>query len=725
VHFPWIKRQDLVAVPHDSGGWVVKDPLTLHYAYLDDVEFTILNFMDGKISLVSLMERIERFFPDRGLTPEDLSHFIRSLAGHQLIRQLVPGDSQRLGGAKAQPTWLRIMQPLFRILRIQVPLMNPSTLLTAAMPFVRSLARPWLFNSMAFIVVAAFCLAMMRFHEIAIAMPTLGEFLGAPNLVLILCIFVTVKVFHEAGHAVTARMFGADCHEVGVMLMVFTPVLYTNVTDAWMLRRRERMWITAGGIAVELVIASVCLLLWSIAAPGTAKSLLLNTTILCSVNTLLFNGNPLLRFDGYFLLADALRIPNLAARASAVVQSLLRHVLTGRAEPSLETRRNHAILLCYGVLAAVYRVFLTLAILQLVREVTKLWNLQVLGSLLTITIVTGFLVIPLIGFVNSVIRSEEEQPFHWRQWMRPAICLAIVSVLMLIPLPQSVVAPAFVQSDATPLYTVLPGQLQVHHRYGEAVQENASVVTLQNSDLALTGARLHGRFMEIQKQLEVLESNSKTANSELIPTLNASRAAAEQNEIHFLKEQAKLTIRSPTSGIFQPPIARQPRRNEELPELWTGEVAHPKNRGAWVERGTLLGYVGEVDDVVVRVCVSEDDIDAVAPGQPVEFLLTSGGATPVKGTVREVSTQPSSTLPESLMLAGLLNGRPLESGIEPIEVTYLATVVLTEATASPKIERDTTGTLPTVPLQSIGRVRIATKPASIVSRIQRFLRRTF
>ena len=153
-----------------------------------------------------------------------------------------------------------------------------------------------------------------------------------------LIVFVSVKAAHEAGHALTARYFNAECSECGVMLLMFTPVLYTNVSDSWTLPRRQRMCVTAAGIAVEIVIAAVCTIAWWFALPGTIKAILLNTMVICSVNTLLFNGNPLLRFDGYFLLSDYVRIPNLAQQSSAVVKSIFRRYVAGDTDASEESR---------------------------------------------------------------------------------------------------------------------------------------------------------------------------------------------------------------------------------------------------------------------------------------------------------------------------------------------------------------------------------------------------
>lgn len=711
--FPWTKRSDLISVPHDSGGWVVKDPLTLHYTWLDETEHAILNLLDGTVTLQGLLSNVHELSPEHAITADDLGPFVQSLAGHQLIRQLGPGDSMRLGGAQRQPLWQRLVQPLFQLMRIQIPLLNPSRWLTAALPAVSKLSHPVVLKLATGLVLAASLLAVLRLRDLKSALPSLQEFLGPQNMILMLLVFLAVKVLHEAGHAFTARYFGAECNECGVMLMVFTPVLYTNVTDSWMLPRRQRLLVTAAGIAVELVIASVCIFLWWQAAPGLLKSILLNTILMCSVNTLLFNGNPLLRFDGYFVLADLLRIPNLAGRSSAVVRETALQLMTGRSEGSHETGRTHVVLLVYGVLSMAYRVFLTLAILQLVRHVTEEWHLQLLGSLLTMSILSGFVVLPVFQFLKRIFDRDTMVDYDRKAWSRLGVVGVAGLALLFIPLPRSVVAPAFVQSTAEPVYATLPGSLNPERQYGESVTAGVTLASLHNPDLLRTKQRLSGRVLELEQQLQALTLNAATANSELIPTLQESVSGAQSALQKFEFEWQKLTVRSPGSGTFFPPPAVAVQERIDLTQFWDGTAVTKRNTGAWIGRGTLLGYVGGDSDVELLACVSEDDVEFLSAGQAVQFLPASGGATSIAGVVKNVATLSSSTLPTNLAVSQLISGRPTADGVAAVEVTYLVTVSL-----------DKDNTVPAA-LYSVGHVRIQTRASTVFRRIQRYLRQTF
>ncbi|MCP4508455.1 MAG: hypothetical protein GY826_18950, partial [Fuerstiella sp.] len=460
-----------------------KDPLTLHYTHLDEIEFSVLNLMDGRVSFVEMLDGARKLCPERGLVPDDLEYFVRVLAGHQLIRQLGSGDSARLDPQASSTSPLRFISPLFRVLRLQCRLLNPSRLLDAAMPFVSVLYRPIVVGTMTMIGLLAIMMVGLRFGDLLRALPSMADFLGPQNMIVMLLVFVTVKVLHEAGHAFTARYFGAECNECGVMLMVFTPVLYTNVSDAWLLPRQQRLLITAAGILVELSIAAVFVLLWSFAAPGTTRSLLLNTVVLCSVNTILFNGNPLLRFDGYFLLADWMGIPNMSSRASAVLQQTLLRLIIGTEGVSIEPLRTRRFLLAYGLASAAYRLLLTLAILKLVDVMSREWHVQFLGTFLSAVILTGFIIFPALTFLFRILEHDEANS---RSWFRMTIAAAVLLVLAEFPLPHSVIAPAIVEPASRPVYAILPGVLEPVRRYGDHVTSGSVLAKLHNVNLAKT-----------------------------------------------------------------------------------------------------------------------------------------------------------------------------------------------------------------------------------------------
>ncbi len=711
MNFPWIKRPDLIAVPHDTEGWVVKDPLTLQYALLNDVEYRLLNLLDGRLAFGELLKRAQDIDPTAGITADDLGEFIRNLAGHQLVQQRSGGDSLRLSKTQPQSAfgWLN---PLLQVLRVQVKLLNPSRLIDAAMPIAQLFFRRSTVIVMSLTGCIGLLVALLNAGRIAHALPSMQEFLGPQNLLLMLSIFVAVKILHEAGHAFTARFFGAECNECGVMLMVFTPVLYTNVSDSWLLPRRQRMLVTAAGIIVELCIAAACSILWWTAAPGLTRSILLNTMILCSFNTLLFNGNPLLRFDGYFLLADWAGIPNLASRSSALLRKRFVGLLVGRQDDS-QPEKNGRFLTGYGILAAAYRVILTFAILQLVDQMARHWHVQFLGKFLSMMIVLGFVVIPALSVVQDIRLANHQSRFTTSAWRRLAGFVLMLIMLMLFPLPHSVVAPAFVQPTAQAVYAPLPGRLESCVAYGTNIKPGDTIAQLSNSTLAQSRQRLESQHTQIDLELKALKNNPATSNSELIPSVEEALRAAQHRLKQFKAEYADLTITAFGDGVFMAPPAVPRQIHQDLPVTWSGTPADSQNRQTWIKRGTLMGYLGQPSQVQLLVAVSENDIEFVQSGQSVQFLTPERSGPSLTGVVYSVSQVEAEELPIQFSIAGLVSGTPREQNLKPANVTYLATVSLSDSTAVPPA------------FYSTGQVRISVAPSSLAARLQRYLQQTF
>ena len=151
-------------------------------------------------------------------------------------------------------------------------------------------------------------------------MPEFTLFFSPANILWLAVVIAVTKVIHELAHGITCRHFGGRCHELGVMFLVFMPCLYCNVSDAWVLPSKwQRAAVGFAGMYAEIGLASLATFGWWFTHPGTLNSIMLDTMVVCSVGTLLINGNPLLRFYGYFILSDVSGVPNLQPRAMAVL----------------------------------------------------------------------------------------------------------------------------------------------------------------------------------------------------------------------------------------------------------------------------------------------------------------------------------------------------------------------------------------------------------------------
>lgn len=713
MQIPWLKRSDLQAVREPSG-WILKDPVSLTYTQLDEVEYATLNLLDGRTTLNRILTRLQNQFPHCQLIAEDIADFIGVLAGHQLIRRSEYGDAQRL--SQPRPLAMKYLQQASSVFRIRLPLFNPSPWVDRLLPLLRSCLGPAFTFICGSILLAAAMVVVLRFRELADTMPSLGQFLGPANLPLLLTMFVAVKLFHESGHAIAARWFGVECRECGIMLLFLTPVLYTDVTDGWMKPRQERMIITAAGIGVELVIAAVCVLLWLGAQPGLLKSILLNTAVLCSVNTLLFNGNPLLKFDGYFLLSDVWRIPNLSSRSAEAVRDQAIGWLTGQPAAHFDSPNDRRRLLFYGWCSAVYRVFLVVALLHVIQQVSESWNLAFLGTILAGVFLVTSVLLPVAMFARNLTASIAEDEGAGRRVsakaIRSAILLALLLVGLLVPIRTTTVVPAFVEPDMVPVYVRLPGRVQPEVAYGDSVTKGMALAELHNPELQQKAFRLHARAEELDIRRNALLANPQTATAEVIPSLTEALKAANERLEAFEKEQNLLKITAPAVGQFLPPPVVPPERRTDMPQLWHGRPLDLANKQAWLKEGTLLGYVGHPEEVSIVACVDEQTIERIRPDQQVSIAI--GAERNFKGTVVSASAVPMNELPSTLMVAGKISGRPTSTGVIPNSPTFAVSIRLEETPLEP-----------VAPLFAVGEARISLSPTSLADRAIRFLRDNF
>ena len=220
------------------------------------------------------------------------------------------------------------------------------------------------------------------------------------------------KVLHEFGHGLACKRFGGECHEMGVMLLVLTPCLYCNVSDAWMVPSKwRRAAIGAAGMYFELVLAAVCTFLWWLSEPGLLNHLCLNVMFVSSVSTLLFNANPLMRFDGYYILADLLEIPSLRQKSAAVIQRKLGAWLLGlreRPDPFLPARRRWMFAV-YCMVSSIYMWLVTLSIFWFFYRVLEPYGLKIVGQVLGLAMIVSLIVSPLVRLTRFVLQPARPQ----------------------------------------------------------------------------------------------------------------------------------------------------------------------------------------------------------------------------------------------------------------------------------------------------------------------------
>ena len=441
-------RPDLEVFPQPGGerpAWVVKDPVALRYQRLGEEEFAILQWLDGRTGLDEIRDKFAQRFPPQQLSRQQLHQFLGRLHRQGLLLAESPGQHETLLERwTVQRRW-EWFQRLTSVLAIRFRGADPTGVLNWLYPRVR-----WMFSRGFLVlglllVLGAAALVAIQIDAVLARLPELSSFLRMQNVLWLAATLAVVKVLHELGHALVCKHFGGECHEIGMMLLVFTPCLYCDVSDSWTWPSRwRRIAVAAAGMGVELVLAAVATFLWWFSQPGWLNQMCLNVMVLCSVSTLVFNGNPLLRYDGYYVLSDLLDAPNLGGQSRALVRQALATFFLGiPVEEALDLpERRRPLLAAYAVASTLYSWCVVGAILLFVYRFLEPKRLEILAAVVAAPAAVGLLSAPAVYLVrllrDPLVRHRVRRG---RLAWSTCLVLAALAALLAIPLPCRVTAP--------------------------------------------------------------------------------------------------------------------------------------------------------------------------------------------------------------------------------------------------------------------------------------------
>ncbi len=691
--------------------WVVKDPLSRAFAYLSDQEYEILGLADGTRSLAEIVSECSKRFAPQYISSESLVRFFAEAR----VKGLVLVDGSGVSRVDAEDAGRRRwwQNPL----AIRLPGLNPSRLLERISPVFRPLYSPFAVVLAMLLVSAAAVIVVGEFSVFADHLAAAASRMGAGGSIGLLLVVVSLtKIIHELAHALTCKHFGGECREIGVMFLVGIPCLYCDVSDAWLLDRRwKRIFVSAAGMAAEVTLAALATMIWVFTIDGAVRDVCVTIMIVCSVTTVLFNGNPLLRYDGYYILSDLVGIPNLASESAATVRGWLRRWIwaTPVAPSSPAASHRGLFVVVYGVASGLYRVAVYMFILLMLYRVAERYELGGMVGTLGLVAVAWF----LFKWAKSILappdRSVRRASMSPR---RPAIIvtgLATAGLLIgLIPLPRSVVAPMSVQpAGSQTLFVTSEGALVESVDNGTDVSEGQLVAKLRNPEVDRELIAIESECDRLAAQLESLRQR-RSSNRELsarIPWMERSLEEAIKQKQLRRKVADHLLLASPRSGrIFAPPELVPPPMDDRQPRFWSGTPLEPMNHGAWLTEGTRLCIVGDSTAREAVVMMRQQDVELVGINQPVTLLLADRRRGAVTGRVLEVAASPSEPIP-----AELKRGERIDPAAVSARTPYYQVRVALDPTPI------------ALPVRLTGHARIKVHHASILARIARFLSDSF
>ena len=583
--------------------WLLHDPLSGRYFRLGEEQVELLHHLEaGEPAAIAgaASASLGRTLGEQAV--DDLILFLRT-------NNLIAADAAQLSWFARQkgrrPS--AVAQLAKGYLFVRIPLVRPDRFLDRTLPLVRWLGASWVLWSLFGIGLLGLFLAGQRFDQF---LHTFLHFFSVEGIALYAAALFGVKILHELGHAYVAKAYGCRVPMMGVALLVLWPVLYTDTTDAWRLdARRARLHIGIAGMAVELAVAALALTAWSFTPDGALRSMLFVLATTTWVMTLAVNLNPLMRFDGYYLLSDWMRIPNLEPRAFALARWWLRERLFGLGITPPEATHKGLILFAYAVW--VYRFLLFLGIALLVYHLF----FKVLGVLLFAVEIYYFILGPIGREIMAWYKLREAFRFN-KTVLRTVILLSAAGIALVVPWRGAVVAPATLQWPYHTLYAPAAAQvISIAVQRGDRVAHGQPLLVLEAPDLRFELRQVELRLEELTR-LRAREG----FNAEL-----RSRALITRSELETQRQRLETLRRR---------IAQLRLTASHAGELvdWN-PVLEP---GAWLPEGEPLVAIRGDGPAGVVALVDEVDLLRVTTGTRARFYPEAGGEFPLELTVTEV-----------------------------------------------------------------------------------------
>lgn len=601
----------------------IHDPLRNRYFELGLVDVDILTHWRAGESPRQLAARME----DEGATAVEADEVV-ALRALLMRYQLVASDDGasfmllRDMWRRSRVHWLAWL--LHNYLFFRIALVRPDAWLVRKLPLVRRLASApvlWM------LAVLAAVTPVLLAREWNAWTGSLAGMLTFDGIVASAAAAFFAKILHELGHAFVARHHGVRVPVMGVAFLVLLPMLYTDTSDSWKLQdHRARFRIAAAGMATELALALVALFLWTLTPPGGLRSALFFLSTTSLLLTLSINASPFMRFDGYFLLSDALDFPNLHERSGAMARWWMRRVLFGLRAPPPEhhPRAMARFLVVFAYLTWLYRLVVFLGIALLVYYAF----FKLLGIALMMVELGWFIARPVLSEAGELWKIRSQLRPRW--WRLGGLLLLLAGGFTLWAWAgESRSAGLFMAAEETRLFAPTPARIaQVAVEPGRRVQPGDLLVQLEAPDLAFRAQSARVRIERARGELARIPASERQRERNQVLQEELAQALSELQAIQ--EESALLTLRAGHAG----------RVVDLAPDLLPGR---------WVNPRRLLGRVVATGQGQVRAWVTETQVRRLSVGQSVRFVPRLPEHERISGRIVRLDRTGSRILPHPLL----------------------------------------------------------------------------
>jgi putative peptide zinc metalloprotease protein len=570
--------------------YVVHDTASGRFNRFTPATWQLLGLLDGKRSMEEIWPLALEQLGDDAPGQEEVIRLLSQLHAADLLHCEVSPDAAELFERYGRQYRARRDARWKNPLGLRIPLWDPDRFLERTLPYVHPIFTGFGLLAFCAIAIAALVLVVLHFPELSGNLD--DRVLSAQNLFLLWLTFPVLKFLHEMGHAYAVKAGGGEVHEMGVLLLVFMPVPYVDASAANGFRNKwRRAFVGSAGMMVELYVSAFAMLVWAAAEPGLVRAVAFNVLVIAGFSTLVFNANPLLRFDGYYILADLIEMPNLAQRGTQYWRYLGEKYLfrMREAESPVLTAGERNWLLAWTPLAFAYRMTVLVAI---VMYVAGAWFfIGVAFAAWGVATMVGLPLVRAFTYLSALPRAEATRSRALAVLGGVALALALFVAFVPVPLHTRTEGVVWLPEEAQVRAGTSGFVRAVLARPGARIQPGTPLI--ESVDPALTA-----QIAYTQAKLDELDAklDSQWFDERVQAELTRQDIARESAQLARLNERAaQLVARSQAAGRF---VIDRP---EDLP-------------GRFVHKGELVGYVAQDSRTIVRTVVSQNDIDLVRGG---------------------------------------------------------------------------------------------------------------
>lgn len=623
---------------------VLQDPASNQFYRLNEPAYRFVAMLDGRRTVAEVWDICNERLGDEAPTQGEAIQLLGQLYTSNLLLAELPPDVEGMFKRYQKRRGREVRGYLTNFLFIRIPLIDPDRFLQRWVGIVgKVFSKPGFVAWLVLMAVGIYHVAGNTGELFSRA----GGILAVANLPLLYVALVLVKVVHEFSHSFACKQFGresgtgGEVHVMGVMLLVFTPLPYMDASSAWALRSKwHRVVVGSAGMFAELAVAAVAAVVWARTGGGTINAICYNTMFIAGVSSLLFNGNPLLRYDGYYILSDLVEIPNLAQRSKEYIYYLVKRYVwrVHSAHNPAHTAGERGWFVFYGIAGTLYRAFILSAILIFIAG-----QFLMLGAVLAVAAFVLWVCVPLGKFVHYLATSNELLRIRgWATASTAGVVVALLAGLAVVPAPDHVRVEGVVEpAELAIVYARADGWVTDYLPTDSRADPRGRPLVVCENPLLL--ARLEELEAE-QRRLEVRRRLAREQEGPAAEQIVAERLAAVVEQTTRLREQLDaLSIRAPRAGTWIAP---------NIDRLLNG----------YLRRGDAVGLVAKLDELIIRAPAGQDTaalLISEADAENVEIRPRGRPDLQVSGRITQFLPAGSRRLPSPAL--GYAFGGPIET----------------------------------------------------------------